>query len=80
MGEIADMMIDGDLCEGCGVAFDDEGQGFPRRCKECGPYDYQVAKKSAPPAPSSKKTNCPECGKRVKKIGLPQHIQDIHGK
>lgn len=32
MGEIADMMIGGDLCEGCGVAMEDPGYGVPRYC------------------------------------------------
>lgn len=36
MGEIADAMIEGDLCEGCGMALDGEGYGIPRYCsKEC---------------------------------------------
>lgn len=35
MGEIADMMLDGTLCEGCG-AFIGEGDGFPQYCSaEC---------------------------------------------
>lgn len=33
MGEIADMMLDGTLCEGCGEYLDDEdGDGVPRYC------------------------------------------------
>lgn len=37
MGEIADMMLDGTLCEGCGELIDDgDGDGFPRRCAGCG--------------------------------------------
>ncbi|MCG1009254.1 hypothetical protein J4760_04200 [Salinicoccus sp. ID82-1] len=40
MGEIADMMLDGTLCEGCGVVFDDivageEEPGYPRTCEDC---------------------------------------------
>jgi hypothetical protein len=34
MGEIADMMLDGTLCEQCGE-FIDEGGGFPRLCASC---------------------------------------------
>lgn len=37
MGEIADMMLDGTLCEWCGVLVD-EGNlapGYPRLCAEC---------------------------------------------
>ena len=33
MGEIAEMMLDGTLCEGCGEYIDDEGgDGIPRYC------------------------------------------------
>ena len=37
MGEMAEMMLDGTLCEGCGSYIDDEeGEGFPRYCSpEC---------------------------------------------
>ena len=34
MGDIADMMLEGDLCEGCGVALEGEGEGFPRYCSD----------------------------------------------
>lgn len=36
MGEIAEMLLDGTLCEGCGVALESEPQGFPNYCsKQC---------------------------------------------
>jgi hypothetical protein len=35
MGDIADMMLDGDMCEGCGEYLGG-GDGFPRRCYGCG--------------------------------------------
>jgi hypothetical protein len=36
MGEIADMMINGEMCEMCGVVLDGESPGYPRYCsKEC---------------------------------------------
>jgi hypothetical protein len=40
MGDIADMMLEGILCEGCGELFDDmdeghEPPGHPRRCDSC---------------------------------------------
>lgn len=36
MGEIAEMMLDGTLCEGCGVYLEGEGDGIPRYCSaEC---------------------------------------------
>lgn len=40
MGEIAEMILEGILCEGCGEALDDmmggaEAPGYPRRCAGC---------------------------------------------
>lgn len=35
MGEIADMMLAGILCEGCGEFIDESGPGHPRRCAGC---------------------------------------------
>lgn len=37
MGEIAEMMLDGTLCEGCGVHLPGDGFGVPRRCRDCKP-------------------------------------------
>ena len=34
MGDVADMMINGDLCTECGVYISD-GDGYPRRCRDC---------------------------------------------
>lgn len=35
MGEIAEMVIMGILCEGCGVLIDGETTGYPRQCDDC---------------------------------------------
>lgn len=40
MGEIADMHLDGTLCQYCGAVFEDitggaEAPGYPRACEEC---------------------------------------------
>lgn len=45
MGEIADMMLDGTLCESCGALMDDlipehgdvleDAPGYPRLCEDC---------------------------------------------
>lgn len=38
MGDTADMMIEGILCQQCGVYIDDsEAEGFPRNCSSCEP-------------------------------------------
>lgn len=73
MGEIADMMLDGTLCEGCGVYLDDSGDGFPRRCSSCEPFDSQPA--LAKPG----KVECPTCKRHVKAAGLADHQRDKHG-
>jgi hypothetical protein len=47
MGEIADAMLEGDLCEMCGVALDGEGYGIPRYCSnQCAKdrgFDYRAS-------------------------------------
>lgn len=35
MGEIAEMMINGDLCAGCGSVLECEGFGVPILCHAC---------------------------------------------
>lgn len=47
MGEIADMMLEGLLCEGCGEVMDDmledenDPPGYPRRCAACAQADIE---------------------------------------
>lgn len=71
MGDIADMMREGDLCGGCGVYLPGEGQGVPRYCRDC-------RRRDASPAPSEK-VACKVCGRRVKFAGLADHTRDAHG-
>lgn len=35
MGEIANMMVDGVLCQQCGVLVDGDVPGYPRYCEDC---------------------------------------------
>jgi hypothetical protein len=37
MGEIAEMMLDGTLCESCGSFIDGDSPGYPRKCSNCKP-------------------------------------------
>lgn len=40
MGDVADMVLEGTLCEVCGVYIeDDEAPGYPRSCVECSNED-----------------------------------------
>jgi hypothetical protein len=76
VGEIADMMLDGTMCQGCGVWLHDgkDGPGYPGFCHSCQPPNHKSA-----PNYSAPKVNCPKCGKRVKAIGLKDHQRDAHG-
>lgn len=35
MGEQAELIINGDVCQVCGENFEDEGDGYPRTCESC---------------------------------------------
>lgn len=74
MGDVSGMMLDGTLCEQCGVYVGDP-LGFPRKCRDCntaGKMARLVAGLEAA------KVSCPKCGKRVKAMGLADHLRDAH--
>jgi hypothetical protein len=48
MGEAAEMMLDGTLCECCGVALDGDSPGYPRYCSDQCAEDRGVEKKDWP--------------------------------
>lgn len=76
MGEYAEMMLNGMCCECCG-AFIGDADGFPRYCSpECAADRGMHIPIARPPIP---KTKCPECGKRVKRAGLRDHMRFVHG-
>lgn len=84
MGEIADMMINGDMCEGCGVFLGDAGDGYQRRCASCATdcvREGSTTTKDGIQIHRPSKVNCPHigCRKLVKKKGLQDHIRDVHG-
>ena len=70
MGEIADLMLDGSICEGCGVTLPGDAPGHTRLCRTC-QHDR------AQPAPDAK-VACKTCGRRVKAIGLKDHMRAAH--
>lgn len=94
MGEIAEMMMEGAICEGCGAYLADAGEGFPQLCAGCakdrraagceiietgfGTFQDVTLVTAIGPKPSNKKMNCPECGKRIKKAGINDHIRAVH--
>lgn len=72
MGEIADLMINGDICAECGVTLKGAGDGFPRYCRSCTP-PVDIA-----PTPKTKKVRCAVCARMVKPTGLADHVRDLH--
>jgi hypothetical protein len=70
MGEIAEMMLDGTLCESCGIPLNDDPPGYPCMCAHC-----HVSKRIYT-APA--KVKCPVCKKKVKHNGLADHVRDAH--
>lgn len=88
MGEIAEMMLDGTLCECCGCFIDADGDGIPRYCSTQCAQDRgagsatKPGKRSSPigmsPKPVKQQVKCPVCSRMVKITGLGQHVKDAH--
>jgi Zn finger protein HypA/HybF involved in hydrogenase expression len=92
MGEIAEMMLDGTLCEGCGVYLGGERWEVPLLCNDCaadrrrdgrdvrrvGKF-WQDCGATVAERPVTQKVTCPTCGKRVKSTGLADHVRVVHG-
>ncbi len=70
MGEMADAVLDGVFCQGCGE-YMGEGAGYPVFCVGCGP----ATEEDIPTL-----NICPICKKRLKSdMGVRQHLRDKHG-
>jgi hypothetical protein len=81
MGDIADMMLDGTLCEGCGVFLDEDNESHvPRRCRACQESEH-IAEihHGTMQLASEMRVTCKQCGKRVKHAGLKDHQRAKHG-
>lgn len=68
MGEYAEMMLDGTCCQYCGEYLGSDA-GYPQSCPSCA---EEEAERDDP------KTRCKICNKRVKKVGLKDHMRDKH--
>lgn len=83
MGEIADMMLDGVLCAGCGAAIDGEESGYPRYCSKRCAGEHDAANEHRMQVKvvrgQANKVPCPTCGRKVKAVGLADHQRDAHG-
>ena len=79
MGEIADMMLDGTMCQWRGewLHGGEDGPGYPGLCSACAREERRT--RSAQSQRTTEKVKCPTCGKRVKSVGLPDHQRDAHG-
>lgn len=44
MGEMADMILMGFLCQQCGMPIDDNIVGFPRCCEDCSEHEEKENK------------------------------------
>ncbi len=79
MGDIADLMLEGDMCETCGELL--EGMGFPQKCPSCLKEDKQEATNPQHHAMrgTAPKVQCPKCQKWVAEAGLKQHTEAKHG-
>lgn len=74
MGEMADYMLNGDDCKGCGEYLGD-GPGYPRLCGAC---DAQAEAKFMEILKATVH-RCPDCGKRLRSPeGVVRHRIDKH--
>lgn len=66
MGEIAEMIVEGTLCQYC-QAYMGGSVGYPRTCRSCSAQELK---------PAINKEAYPVCNRKVK--GLADHMRDLH--
>lgn len=78
MGEIADAMLEGALCEECGVYMGD-ACGYRRTCSDC--RRPARARKPSRHYNPAKNVWCPHCTSKAfsTEQGLNDHLRDKHG-
>lgn len=68
MGDVAEMMLEGFLCQTCGAMVDGQSPGYPRNCRTCAR------------GRTLEKPRCTVCGRAFKvPQGLADHMKDKHG-
>ena len=89
MGEVADMMLDGTLCQTCGEYLGNP-TGHPRSCRNCGgdngtgSFDFRSTTKTKPKGPKGNppradRVKCRLCNKMNKKgQGEEDHMRMVH--
>jgi hypothetical protein len=94
-GEIAEMMLDGTLCQQCGCALEDSLGDFPQTCSACSRDDTPKPTRTAKPRSSkadlpkwkaeadddiSVRFHCNHCLKHFpKEEGARDHVRNVHG-
>ena len=80
MGEYAEMMLDGTMCEGCGEYLGGS-EGFPVRCSGCREEPDPAARYVPTAGQKRRRFKCPSnCGKGFRtKEAMDQHNLDKHG-
>lgn len=89
MGDVADMMLDGTLCEGCGCYLGASSDS-PKRCDDCRLSSFEAHMEAANASDSERaaknrvtaalraKAACPYCAKRVSIAGIVDHVKAKH--
>lgn len=78
MGDIADMILDGSLCQECGsVIGDGNGDGYPTTCSGCSGEPIERARKPNKSKQKMKRYPCKICGKHF--AVMAQHMHHKHG-
>ena len=72
MGDIADRMLEGNMCQYCGEILN--GKGYPTICFAC-QIENNVNEFGEP---RKEKVKCPKCNRRVSPEGLKQHMEAKH--
>lgn len=72
MGQYADMILEGDVCQVCMCPLEDSLGEFPQTCPSCRHADLKDKK-------AALHAFCPTCKKRVKLTGLADHTRVVHG-
>jgi hypothetical protein len=82
-GEIAEMMLDGTLCECCGVLMVDEHEepaGYPVMCASCAADNDEQTTLRAHEVDMRQRTQCHQRKRTFAgSISLRQHLRDRHG-
>lgn len=83
MGEIAEMMLDGTMCQMCGVMLVGPGDisaGYPQTCAGCSGSSPRDAPPGFKFVGVGKKVKCTHCHKRFREQRhMEQHRDAVHG-